>query len=259
MDNSVPCHPTPQALIDPYVPGAHSAGTSRTTGYQVLAEQAVHAASKKRSYAQQYEDHMVLAPRQLPPCDVLHIPDRRRTVTLQTQFLVHWALEYLTKQDVADQVQLGFESVEIGAPTGDETTNRRKKLKSPSLRKCKLCDNPLGLGNPSLGGLPVTHCRSRNYHVAIHTTCSQHHPEWQCRDCARLGIPPTARYTRSNGHLTSSQSRQYIQCHRDPSREPGIQNWANGRGIDSHTTKQVPSRAGTPCLLPSQHTPSTLT
>ena len=120
----------------------------------MLAEQAVRAASKKRTYARQYEDHMVLAPRQLPPCDVRHISDKRRTITLQTQFLVHWAPEYLTKQDVADQVQLGFESVEIGAPT-DETANRRKKLKPPSRRKCKLCDNPLG--DPSLGGLPMTH------------------------------------------------------------------------------------------------------
>ena len=145
----------------------------------MLAEQAVRAASKKRTYAQQYEDHMVLAPRQLPPCDVRHKSDRRRTITLQTQF---------TKQDVADQVQLGFESVEIGAPTWDETTNRRKKLKPPRRRKCKLCDNPLG--DPSLGGLPITHCSSRNCHVAIHTTCSQHHHGWQCSDCVRLGVPP---------------------------------------------------------------------
>ena len=189
MDNSVPCHPTWKALIDPYVPEAHSTGASRTAGYQMLAAQAVRAASKKRTYAQQYEDHMVLAPRQLPPCDVRHISDRRRTITLQTQFLVHWAPEYLTKQDVADQIQLGFESVEIGAPTGDETTNRRKKLKPPRLRKCKLCGNPLA-GDPSLGGLPITHCSSRNCHVAIHTTCSQHHPEWQCSDCIKLGVPP---------------------------------------------------------------------
>ena len=83
----------------------------------MLAEQAVEAASKKRNYAQQYKNHMVLAPRQLPPCDVVHISARSRTITLQTQFLVHWAPEYLTKQDVADQEQIGFEPADIGPPT----------------------------------------------------------------------------------------------------------------------------------------------
>ena len=203
VEISMTCHPTWQAIIDPHIPEKESSAV-RPTGYQILAEQAVKAASKKRHYAHQYEDHMVLVTGPLPPFDVLRISNRRRTVTLQTQYLIHWTPEFLTKQDIVDQEAMGFEIEQTGPSTGAETTQATKKLKPPASRKCRQCGD-------HLGGHPVTHCSSRNCHVAIHATCTQpSDDEWQCKECLTMVIPAHRKLHRVQWR-PSWQSEQSVQ------------------------------------------------